>query len=393
MKDATKKNQLLYISIIFPAIIVLVIVFFLIPIDPGVKESLSPKTHQMRRLAAKIGRLDIEAHEKQDELIKLSKLYSDKTGELPPELKGLGLSDDERKILEDKIKNEKDASIKSLLGDILEKNNEISRLKVEIEKYEESLPESHIVIDGETHYQIAIDFLIKEKKVEELKALRLVEESMLFEPLLPGFKVWNFYSNDEYGTFVTQGSAKISPIEVIREPGKYRGDIKNGAIAEEERLTAQINKMRSVKDQLESQIRNLQDEKQKIEKNLNELDKQNSEKESLLNSLFYMVDLEENLLKKGILKRSGFLVLSSPKSKEISPGDYDQKIDLREKDIIEIYANQFNLGEIKKVTLYPGFYNKDVDYKIEIEEDKKKAIVKILDTEKFRRDRVVISVE
>ena len=268
MKDGTKKNQLLYLSIIFPAIIVLVILFFLIPIDPGVKESTSPKTPQMKKLAIKIGKLEKEVHEKQDKLIKLSKLYSDQTGEPLPLLKELGLSDDEKKILEDKIKNEKDVSIKSLLKDILEKNSEISELKDEIANYEASLPKPHIAVEGESHYQIAIDFLIKEKKVEKERAASLVEEILLFDPLIPGFRVWNFYSNDEYGTFVTQGSAAISPTELRKTPQKNPDDITNRAIDEEKRLTAKIKKLRGEKDRLESQIKDLQDEKQKMEKNL-----------------------------------------------------------------------------------------------------------------------------
>ena len=379
MKDAAKKKHLLYISIILPAMIVLVIVFFLIPIDPEAKGSSSPKPPQMRKLAAKIGRVETEVNEKQEELFNLLSAYNQKTGKSLPALKGLGISDYERKILEDKILKEEDISIKSLLRDILDRDSEISRLKSEMAKYEALLPKSHIAAEGETHYQIAMDFLIKEKKIEKEKAARLVEETMLFEPLMPGFRVWNFYSNDEFATFVTQGSAEISPTELRKAHEKYPGDIKTTAIDEEERLLARINRLKSIRDQLESRIKDLQDEQQKME--------------SLLNSLFYIVDREENLLKKGILKKSGFLVLGSPKLKEISPGDYDQKIDLRTEEIIEIYANQFKLGEIKKVTLYPGFYKNDVDYKIEIEEDKKKAIVTILDTEKFRRDRVVISIE
>ena len=165
MKDATKKNHLLYISIIFPAIIVLVIVFFLIPIDPEASTRSSPKPPQMRKLAAKIGRLETEVHEKQEELFNLLKAYSQKTDESPPVLKGLGLSDSERKILEDKIINEKDISIKSLLRDILDRDSEISRLKSEMAKYEALLPKSHIAAEGETHYQIAMDFLIKEKSI------------------------------------------------------------------------------------------------------------------------------------------------------------------------------------------------------------------------------------
>jgi predicted RNase H-like nuclease (RuvC/YqgF family) len=295
-----KKIRSFYTPIIFLATIVLVIVFFLIPIDPSAKGRSTPKPPQMRKLAAKIGRLEAEVHEKQDELIKLSKFYSQKTGGQLPELKGLGLSDEEMEVFEDKIINEKDAPIKSLLNDILENNREISGLKNEIAKYETSLPKSHTVTEGEIHYQIAMDFLTIEKKVEKEKASRLIEETILFDPLLPGFRVWNFYSNDEFGTFVTQGSAPVSPTELRKDPPPKPGDITNGAIEEEKKLTTKIKELRAVKNQLESQIKYLTDEKKKIEKNLNDLKKQNIEKESLLNSLFYMVDLEENLLKKGV---------------------------------------------------------------------------------------------
>jgi len=386
MKDATKKKNWLYISIILPPIIILVIVFFLIPIDPEASTGSSPKPPQMRKLAAKIGRLETELNEKQEELFDLLKAYNQKTGESLAALNSLRLSDDERKILEDKILKEEDLSIKSLLRDILDRDSQISRLKSEMAQYESLLPQSHLVVEGETHYQIAMDFLVNEKKVEEVRALRLVEETMLFEPLRPGFRVWNFYFNDEFATFVTQGSAAISPTELRKAPEKYRGDIENRAKEEEERLTAKIKNLRAVRNQLEFQIKDLTDEKEKMEKNLNEL-------ERLVNSLFYMVDLEENLLKKGIIKKGGFLGLGSPKLKKISPEDYDQKIDLRDNDIIEIYANQIKINEIKKVTLYPEFYKKGNDYEVKIEEDKQKAIVSILNTEKFRRDRVVISVE
>lgn len=404
MKDVTKKNgtddksrdrkenQLLYTYIISLAIIVLVIVFFLVPIDPEAKGSSSPKTLQMRKMAVKIGKLETEVQGKQDELINLLKVYSQKTGEPPPALNELGHSDEEKRILEDKIINEKDVSIKSLLKDILDKNNEISMLKIEMEKYEALLPKSHIATGEETHYQIAMEFLLNEKKVKRERALKLVEETVLFHPLIPGFRVWNFYSGDEFGTFVTRGSADISPIELRRAPEKYMGDIRNRAIAEEERLTAQINKLRSVIDQLESQINDLRYEKEVMIKKLSDLDKRSLYMQREINSLFYMVDLEVNLLKRGIIGIR-FLGLGSPKLKEILPEDFDQKIDLRRKKIIEIHANQFKLSKIKKVTLHPRFYKRDTDYKVEIEENNQKAILTILAIEKFKRERVVISVE
>lgn len=392
MTNGTMKNQRFYISIIFPAIVLLVILFFLIPIDPGVKGSSSSKTPQMKKLAVNIGRLEAEIHEKQDELIRLSKLYSDQTGELLPVLKGLEFSEGERKILEDKIIKEQDVSIKSLLKDILEKSHEISRLKNEIAKSEALLPKAHIVSEGESHYQISMDFLIKEKKVEIEVAARLLEETILFAPLISGFKVWNFYAGDEFGTFVTQGNAEISPIQLRREPGKYSGFIKSAAIAVEEGLTFRIRKLKSEKDQLESQIENLRKEKEAMIQKLSDLSRRNKEMQTELNSLFYMVDLEANLLKRGIIK-TVFLGLGSPKLKKISLEDYDQSIDLRVKRTIEILAGRFNLSKLKRVSLYPGFYKRDVDYNVKFEEDKRKAVLEILSIEKFKNERVIISIE
>jgi hypothetical protein len=401
MKDETKKNgtddksrerkkiKLLYTAIIFLSIIGLAIVYILVPIDPGAK---FPKTFQMKKMAVKIGELEAEVKKKQDELISLLNIYNQQTAEPPPALNQLGLSDEEKKILEDKIINEKNVSIKSLLKDILDRDNEISDLKDKMKNYEALLPKPRIAREGETHYEIAMDFLIKEKKVEKEKANRLVDETILFDPLKPGFRVWNFYSGDEYVTFVTQGSATISPAELRKTPEKSRDDTGNSNIDEKKKLDAEINRLKLTKNQLESKIRNLRKEKQRMEKKLNDLNKQNSEKERLLNSLFYMVDLEENLLKRGIIK-SGFLGLGSPKLKKISLNDYDQSIDLREKKIIEIYASQFNLSKIKKVTLHPKFYKRDVDYKVKFEEDNRKAVLEILTIEKFKNERVVISIE
>ncbi len=325
----------------------------------------------------RIGRLETEVNEKQNELINLLKMYSQKTGEALPELTELGLSDEEKKILEEKIINQEDISLKSLLRDILDKTNEISRLKIEIERSEVLLPKSHIVTGDETHYQIAMEFLTNEKNVGKEKALRLVEETVLFHPLLPGFRVWNFYPSDEYVTFVTQGSAPVSPFELKRAPGKYPGDLSR-AVGEKEGLETEISKLRVTKDRFESRIKRLRVEIRRMEKSLN--------------SLFYMVDLEKNLLEKGIIK-SGFLGLGAPKLKEISPEYFDQKIDLRYQKVIKIHAPTFKLSKIKRVTLHPRFYKRGADYEVKIEEDKQDAAVTILAVDKFRSERIVISIK
>ena len=47
--------------------------------------------------------------------------------------------------------------------------------------------------------------------LDKNKAEELVDKVRLIEELLPGFQVWLFYKDNTFGTFVTQGKAKISP--------------------------------------------------------------------------------------------------------------------------------------------------------------------------------------
>jgi hypothetical protein len=110
----------------------------------------------------------------------------------------------------------------------------------------------------------------------------------------------------------------------------------------------------------------------------------------MLNSLSYMVDLGKNLRMKGILKNK---FLGSPKLIGISSEYFNQTIDLRINDRIEITAQQFKLGKIDEITLYPAFYERDIDYKVEIDENNQKAVLTFLAVEKFKTGRVIISVK
>jgi len=384
---------LLHACLIALAIIVVVIGPFLAPINPGISGSSSKKISQMGRLTAKIGDLESEVRIKQNELFNVLEEYKQKTGEPPPALNGLRLSDDDKKMLKNKITNEADNSLKTLLEDILKRDNEIAGLKAKMGEYETILPAPSRIANGkESHYQIAMDYLMKERGVKKERALWLVERTVLFEPMISGVRVWNFYSGDEFRSFVTQGSADISPEKLKKMAQQYLINIKDKALAETEKLTNEINKLTSIKDQLNSLITDLRDNEQKLRKRLNTLSAQNLEMQRVINSLFFMTGLEKDLIKKGIIKDAFLGLGGTKKLMEISPEYFNQHIDLREKTKIEIEAGQFNLSKIKSVTLHPRFYKKDEDYKIEIAEDKKTAIVTIRAIEKFKSNRVVISV-
>lgn len=382
------KNKRLLIYFIVALIVIVIAGYFLF--REKFAAAGSPQLRQMQAVVNKVRNLETDIQENQDEIFSLMREYKEKTGGELPAGNFLNLTAEEQRILEQKIKEEHDVSIKTLLDDILEKNSEITELRSEIEKLEKLLPAPHIVQIGENHFQIAMEFLLNEKNVEKEKALELIERSLLFDPLVPGFKVWNFYDGEEYGTFITQGSADISPNEVGRRSKKKLIDARDQAISERDKLAQDIETLENRRMEIVSQLEILNLEKQKLITQISTLNKDNLALQKTISSLFYVVDLEKNLKKRGIIKGR---FLKSPKVRNFSPEIFDRFIDLRAEDTIKIVAADFNRSKIKGIVLYPVYYKKGIDYKIVINQDKTEAELIILDTAKLKNERVIISIE
>jgi hypothetical protein len=354
------------------------------------KSKSTPKVKQMHKLVSKIRNLETDVNQKQGEIMELIKDYREKTGETLPTMDGLSLTDQEKELLEEKIQNEQDVSIKSLLSDIIDKKDEISELQGKIKILEALLPSPHVVAQGENHYQIAMEYLLNEKGIEKNRALKLIERTAMFEPLIPGFKVWNFYSGEEYGTFITQGSAPISPNTIRRKAKKKLVDARDNAIAEKDKLSEEIGILEQKREQIIGQVDDLNREKQNLIVKVTDLGEKNSEMQTTINSVYYLLDKKRSLLDKKIIK-GGFL--RSPRLKNVSPELFSNSLDMRETNTIEVQAKQFQLKKIKKIVIYPKFYKKDSDYEITIDEAKQYAVIKLVSAAKFKNDRIVISVE
>lgn len=352
-------------------------------------DTMSPQMRQVKQMVTKVRKLEADIQENEDELFTLMRDYKEKTGEELPSMKMLNLSDGEQAILEKRVQEEKDISMKGLLSDILDKNKEIQDMRGEVERLEELLPKPHIVRKGENHYQVAMHFLLKEKGIEKKKAMKLIERALLFDPLVVGFKVWNFYSDNEYGTFITQGTAAISPNEVRRRSKKKLVDARDKAIVERDKLSLDIEALENRRGDIISQLELLNQEKQKLITQVSDLNNSNIEMQKTINSLSYLVDLKKNLKKKGIIQ-SGFL--KPTKLKKVSPEYFSRSIDMRIRDTINIFANDFQKKKIKNVKLFPRYYKEGIDYKVKISKNKKEAELTILDTDKLKNEKVVISV-
>ncbi len=383
-----KKPKLLYAVI---ALLLVVVIVLAVSLFKGKKEAdqLSPQVKQMQATVQKIQSLETDIQTKQNEVFSLLKEYQTKTGQSLAEINVLNLTPEQKTILEEKIKNEQNVSIKSLLQEILNRNNEISELKGKVSELEALLPKPHVVEKGENHFEIAMKFLTEEKGIEKSKAMELVERTALFESLVPGFKVWNFYADDEFGTFVTQGTAPVSPNQVQRRIKKALVDARDKAIAEKEQLNQEVAALENRKTELINQLDTLNQEKESLLSKLSELDRENTIMQTKLNSLFFILDLKDNLEKRGILK-GGFL--RSTKLQSVNADEFKLSIDLRQEDTVNIDAAAFNIEKIKSITVYPNFYQEGKEYSVSIAEDKKSASVKILDISKLKNERIVIAI-
>jgi hypothetical protein len=383
-----KKPWGIYIIIALLAIALLTIVFLYFQKKDG--DEGSPKLRQMQQLASNIRSLETEVKDKQDEMFNLMKDYKDKTGKPFLGVNPLNLNEQEQKLLEQKIREEKDVSIKSLLEEINEKNNEIKDIQNKIKELEALLPKPHIVTEGDIHYEIAMNFLVNEKKVEKERAMKLIERVAMIDTLVPGFKIWNFYSGNEFGTSVTQGTAPISPNTLIRRARKKLVDARDEAISEKNKLAEDIQALEEKRTQIIKQLDILNNEKQNLITKVTELNDENSKMQTTVNSLFYLLDLERNLKKKGILKKK---FLKSAKIKKTSPEYFTMSIDLRSENAIPIAASTIGVSRIKSITIYPKFYKKEIDYKVMIDPDKQNATVTFLNPDKFKSERLIISIK
>lgn len=385
---AEKKSKKIYYVIGALALVILVLAYFALKGPSGPK--MSPKMKQMEETVQQIQQLESSIQEKQNEVFNVLNEYKKKTGEELPEVNIMNLSPEQKKVLEDKIKNEKDVSIKSLLQDILDKNSDIQNLNARVQELETLLPKPHVVEKGENHYQVAMNFLLNEKGVDKARAMELVERTALFEPIVPGFKIWNFYAEDEYGTFITQGTAPISPNQIQRKVKKELVDAKDQAIAEKDKLQSDINEMETRRTELISQLDLLNQEKQSMLGKMSELNDQNQEMQTALNSVYFALDLRKVLSEKGILK-GGFL--RSTKLQKVDASLFDKSLDLRGDPKIAVAAAAFQLNRIKDITIYPGYFKPDTDYKIEYDETRQNATITLLDVKKFMSEKIAIAVE
>ena len=350
----------------------------------------SSKNSSVKKMIVRIKDLEKEISARQSKVFKLLTKYREKTGKELSYLNLLNLTEKEKKLLENRIKEEKRISIKSLLGTILQKANQISDLQKQVTALEEVMPKPVIVTEGRSHHQIVLDFLLKDKGLDRKRAVQVMEKSFLFMHLIPGFKVWNFYDKGEFGTFVTQGDADISPGRLQRIEIQKSISQKKSMIIERNKLTKNVESLKSSNRKLNSDISMLNKNYSILSFKYSRLDEKYKFLDKQWNSMFYRLDLKKNLVKNGVIKR-GFL--KTPVLNKFSMCDFLDSIDLRESKQIRVPAARLKTRRIKRVVIYPRFYKKGVDYEVSVDGQGSEAVLKILKPEKMKNERVLIAID
>ncbi len=342
--------------------------------------------------AQKISKIEQEIDTRQQEMNGLVQQYIQQGGKDLGTVVGQGLTPDQTNVLEERVKNEQGIGYRDLVGDILGKQKAIEDLKVKVQDLEKTLPSPVDVTKGERHMDIAMTFLTKDKGLDVNTAKKLVQQVNLMDELVPGFKVWNFYNNGVYGTFVTQGDAKVSPYGVILHARQVLVNEKNTAISqrdalakERDDLTSQVSDLTAKRDQLTQDVTLLQAERQELTQKVSDLQNVSDDLKAQMNSVFYRIGSRKSLVQDGMVRTRWF---GQPMLAKFSTDDYPQHLDLRSADAITFTAQEAGVNRISRVKLAPGsMFKKDKDYTVSIAPGGTEATVRLLSKDKFKAER------
>jgi uncharacterized coiled-coil DUF342 family protein len=317
------------------------------------------------------------------------KLAQAGVNDVKPNAETLQLTDDQKKALEERIKNEKNSSYQALLQEVLDKDKDIKEMNTKLAKLRADLPKPDLAKPNDSHYGMAMRFL-KKKGVPEAEAKKLVSRVTILEKLAPGFEVYHFYANGTYGTWVSQGKAKITPNDLMRqEREKVEGE-RDEAVAQNDKLQEEVASLEDKKKKIEEEIVGLRSERTNLIEERAKLQSDNAAQVSKLNSLHYVVGTRDKLKADGIIEIPVFA--KDRAGKNWRDEVFTQSLDLRSAKTITIKAADLGLKKIGKVSVVPGSYLKDEHYKLTISEDKLTATIELITVSRFKNDKVVFAV-
>lgn len=339
-------------------------------------------------LAASLGKANqIQVDEgkikqQQARFLDLARRYEARTGKILPPMR---LTSDQAALLETMMSKESDVEIKGMLQEILDSHKQIGSLKQEIDDLKGKLPTPTVAKRGDSHMKLAVDFLVASHGLDKKEAEKLAKRTLLTDQLAPGMEVWHFYADGVYASTVTQGKAKVSPYFLnVRAFQKLKTE-RDEALQLAASLEAEITVLEATRDQLTRELSVVKEEKAVVEDERDALSQENTELITLDESAWYYVDTRRSLREKDILAPIGM------KLKDWRKDLFDTRIDLREKQEIRLFAEDFDVERVKKVALLPpGMWTEGRDWHLRIDEEGRNATLVLDDPERFRNEAFIV---
>ena len=181
-----------------------------------------------------VARLDQKTNSIQNtnkEIAELVRQYN--AGKSPEErvkfsgIDSLGFDEKQQAALQEMLDKEENVNYRGLLQKVVDKTDEISKLRDEINNLANKLPAPKRIKPGQTHFTVAMDYLTTEQGLDKKTAKSLIDRVALIDEVVPGFDIWLYYNDGVFGTFVTQGSSRVSP-------NKYKYSIRKEQIEKAE---------------------------------------------------------------------------------------------------------------------------------------------------------------
>ncbi len=311
-----------------------------------------------------------------------------------------GLSAEEEQALDQLVKQEKEPSYRGLLGQVVENMKKIRQLQTQVSDLEAKLPGEGIEVKpGDTHMKLAKDWLIKEHHVPETRARELAERLNLVDGQLEkGFKVFFYYdpAKDFFGTWVSQGDAKHSPLALIRAKEMKLIGERDTAIAKAKDLEEKKAELEETLAKLQKEIADLEVRKANLETNVSQLEADknaaeqkvkttSAELEQQKNSLFYEADLADRLRARGILTTFN-------RVEGIANVKFSSSLDLSKEKSITLKPSQFGIDHIRDLRIVPSFLKEGREIGVKFGDDGTVELT-VLDEKSLKGQKVLFVVE
>jgi cell division protein FtsL len=385
-RRSDRGNVALIISIIVVVLVVVVLVFhFLSRRQPT-------EVRNFQELVMRVDKLNTQIGDREEKIMDLVRKFNTSHPEAVIDTAGIssmGLSMEQAEVLAKRVQQEKDISYRGLLQEIITLNNDMENLNQQMMDLRAKLPAPYTVRQGDSHFKVCLEYLI-DKGVPEDQAVKLIEQTSLTAELLPGFEVWNYYNDGVFGSFVTQGTARLSPNALARATKRRIDTERQNLIQARNQKEQEVKDLEARRTELQDQIHNLDEQRQTMMTQMQDMAQRNEALSKQLNSVTYAVGTFKDLSKLGVIRKPTF---GRWETADLERIQNPATLDLRADNRITISAAALGLSRISKVMVFPRSYDENADYKVMIADDRQSATVVLQRTEKFQFTKLALAVD